>query len=91
MTSKWLFQSKRSSIQIIGEILNISRVHPATKSDIIEQAKINYRQINDYLDWLVREGLIEPIGNQPHLFRFRPTHKGLQLLSTLENIKALLN
>ena len=90
MTAKLLFQGRRSSIEIIADIISISSSSPATKADITEQVKINSRQMNEYLDWLIRQDLIEPANSPDSQLRFKPTRKGLLLLSTLEDVRAIL-
>jgi len=90
MAGKMLFQGRRSSIEIIAAILSASRSAPVTKAGITGQVKINSRQMNEYLDWLSRQELIEPIGSRDHQFRIKPTNKGLRLLTTLESIQAIL-
>jgi predicted transcriptional regulator len=80
----------RSRIQILAEILIISADSGASQSEIIMRAKLHYRQIKYYLDWLIATKLLEIKINQNNHVSYEITGKGCHLLITLNNIQQLM-
>ena len=91
MAEKWLLAGRRSSIQIIAEIISISEYTSTSKADIKEKAKISHKQSSEYRNRLIKLGLIQPAMDDNFKNRFQATSKGLQLLATIQSIKAILN
>ena len=91
MADKWLLAGRRSSIQIIAEIISISEYTSTTKAVIKEKAKISHKQSSEYLNRLIKLDLIKPTTDDNVQNRFQATSKGLQLLATIQDIKAILN
>lgn len=91
MASKWIFNDRRSSIQIIAEILRLSRFKPVKKSSIKKQVKVSHQQINNYLDWLIRRQLIQSTTDLNGQIHFIATDKGFHLLSIIDKIRTILN
>jgi predicted transcriptional regulator len=74
----------------LAEILIISADSGASQSEIIMGAKLHYRQIKYYLDWLVATKLLEIKISQNNHISYEITDKGCRLLTTLNNIQLLL-
>jgi len=51
---------RRSEIQIIGEILDLSK-NGAKKTEILYQNNMSFSQLQDYLSYLIEKNIIEEI------------------------------
>ena len=80
----------RSRIQILAEILIISTGDGVNQTEIIIKAKLHYRQIKTYLDWLIATKLLETTMMQNKHVGYKITAKGYLLLDKLDNIQQLL-
>jgi len=86
-----IFLSKfryRDRVTIVADILETVRNEPKgkTKTSIMRGANLNFAQANRYLELLLLRGFIteiDPMRSQ-ELARYKPTKKGLQLVSILE-------
>ena len=89
MPSMWQPEGRRSSIQIIADVLKLSRLEEVNKTAIMSTVNMSYVQIQRYLSWLVQlEMLNTEVSN--NLTSYRITPKGEKLLNTLENLQAML-
>lgn len=83
--------SKRSNIQIIGEILGLGE---SGKTRIMYTVNMSHGQMEKYLDYLQAEGFIEISngnGNGNGRVRYRPTAQGNQLLAAIRTISEVLD
>ena len=53
-----LFNKRRSEIQIIGEILDLSK-NGAKKTEILYQSNMNFSQLQNYLSYLLEKDILE--------------------------------
>jgi len=53
-----LFNKRRSEIQIIGEILDLSK-NGAKKTEILYQSNMNFSQLQNYLSHLLEKDILE--------------------------------
>ena len=77
----------RSSTDIIGLILEAAAGEPATRSKIMYQAMLNFKQVSDYAEFLTRAGLLRHIGENR---QYGITEKGRQFLSLFREANGLL-
>jgi predicted transcriptional regulator len=90
MPSLWQPEGRRSSIQIIADVLRLSRLEEVSKTEIMSTVNMSYIQIQKYLSWLVQLEMLNKTSSGNNLTGYRITQKGLKLLSTLENLKEML-
>jgi predicted transcriptional regulator len=74
--------ARRSSIEIIGEILKLKR---AGKTKIMYRANMSYEQMGMYLDFLENKGLmVEDTSNGRVIFK--TTERGVNVLERIEGL-----
>ena len=80
---------RRSEIQIIGEILDLSK-NGAKKTEILYQNNMSFSQLQDYLSYLLEKELIKEnaVSNNNGTIRkvFITTEKGNNLLVDINKI-----
>jgi len=80
---------RRSEIQIIGEILDLSK-NGAKKTEILYQNNMSFSQLQDYLSYLIGKDIIEEIivtnDNGTVSKTFINTEKGNNLLEDINKI-----
>lgn len=72
--------ARRSSIEIIGEILNLKR---ANKTKIMYGANMSYEQTAMYLDFLENKGLMEKDTSNGRV-NYKTTERGVNVLERIE-------
>lgn len=90
MASMWDPAGRRSSIQIIADMLKISRSGEPSKTEIMSTVNMSYIQIQKYLTWLTQLGMIDMISSGNNIISYKISPKGLRLLSTLEDLQEML-
>ena len=85
-----VFNNRRSEIEIIGEILTLSR-DGARKTEILYQGNLSYTQLQGYLPFLLKknileENIVENNGNSYKLYKV--TEKGLVVLEDIKRVLA---
>jgi predicted transcriptional regulator len=60
---------------------------PIPKTRIINQANLNFKNVDNYLSPLIRIGALEVLGKS--LIRYKTTPKGLELLDHIKEYNAL--
>src|SRR5690348_11384720 len=78
----------RSSAEIIAEILHAVKGEPLTRSKIMYQTMLNFRQVCDYGTVLENAGLLEYTKEDK---KYRITENGRSLVRLYEGISKLLN
>ena len=79
---------KRDRVTIIMDILKSARGsrEGKRKTQILQSANLNYRQVNKYLYLLLANGFVFVDGEN----RIRITNKGIQFVKTLESLQITL-
>jgi predicted transcriptional regulator len=90
MTSIWLGEGRRSSIQIAAAVLKLSNNKETTKSELMDSIKMSHQQTQKYLDWLVERQLINIVPSTNRRCRYRSTLKGQTLISILDEVQQML-
>ena len=84
-----MFNKRRSEIQIIGQILDLSK-NGAKKTEILYQNNMSFTQLQNYLSFLLEKDFIEEssvfTGNGVHSKVFINTDKGNELLGEINKI-----
>jgi predicted transcriptional regulator len=77
----------RSSTDIIGLILEAAAGEPVTRSKIMYQAMLNFKQVSDYAQFLTNAGLLTYISQDR---QYGITEKGRQFLQLFKEANGLL-
>ncbi len=78
---------RRSNIEIISDILRLGRTG---KTDILYGCDLSYYQLQKYLGFLVARGFLEVDGHNNTRKRYKPTTRGEQLLSHIDQVRVIL-
>jgi predicted transcriptional regulator len=88
MSKKMRFMAYRDKMDIISHVLEATN-GGAIKIRIMHKALLSYKQMKEYVDFLVEKGLIE-YNYQQEAQIFRTTEKGLQFLDTYNQIRNII-
>ncbi|UCF13813.1 MAG: DUF4364 domain-containing protein [Thermoplasmatales archaeon] len=84
-----MFSKRRSEIEIIGNILDLSK-KGAKKTEILYQSNMNFSQLQNYLAFLIEKNFVEEetIENENGTTRkiYVTTEKGNNLLEDITNL-----
>lgn len=83
-----LLREKRDTIKLIVDILEIT-LNEATKTDIVYKANLNFKQVQKFLDFLIKKGLISVSSNKRK--RYRTTEKGKEFIRRYRKIVELIS
>jgi len=87
-----MLNSKRSEIDIIGQILDIAK-EGAQKVDIYYDANLSYKQLSYYIPGLIEKDLLEikpnSHGNNSNKI-YNTTKKGNELLKNINKVSSFL-
>ncbi|MGC8912227.1 MAG: winged helix-turn-helix domain-containing protein [Nitrososphaeria archaeon] len=72
-----LLRERRSTIKLIVDILDIA-LKGATKTEIVYKANLNFKQVEKFLDFLIKKGLLSVSSNKRK--RYRTTEKGKEFI-----------
>jgi predicted transcriptional regulator len=88
-----MFNSRRSEIEIMGEILNLS-IQGARKTEVLYQVNLSYKQLNDYLNFLLEKDFIfEKIVEDPKINSYKlyeTTSRGQEFLQNINRTLSFL-
>jgi len=81
----------RNRLSIINDILTIAN-EGSKKTHIMYRANLSYDQLNEYLDFLVGNGLIAKVEDTQYegSMLFRATDKGREFLKTYSKLQEVL-
>ena len=79
--TEFVKQTKRSELRLILEILQ-NTVEPVKKTNLLYMARINFYQLDNYLNLLLSKGLVKNIRNP--FDGYQITQKGMQFIGLLE-------
>ena len=80
-------ERRRSSVEVIADILRLGQ---AGKTEIMYSANMSYFQLQKYLNYLLKLGLIDKIVVSNPSITYRVTEKGLDLLKNIEGVLKVL-
>lgn len=78
--------ARRNRLEILGCILDICKGEGSSKTKIVYQINLNFRNASIYLEWLTEHGYL---AKEDKLFRTTPS--GLKLLENLNDINSMIN
>ena len=88
-----MFENRRSEIEIIGEILTLSR-GGARKTEILYQGNLSYTQLQNYLSFLLEKDVLQTRtipgknGGNGTSRIYQTTDKGLAFLEDIDRVLA---
>lgn len=83
-----MINNRRSEIEIINEILNIS-IKGARKTEILYQGNMSYSQLKSYLPLLIDKNIVEEykvFNNGNTTTMYKTTIKGIELLNNIRKV-----
>ncbi|MDD1750129.1 MAG: winged helix-turn-helix domain-containing protein [Methanothrix sp.] len=78
--------TRRNKLEILGCILNICKADGSSKTKIVYQVNLNFKNAGLYIEWLTLHGYLV---KEERLYKTTPS--GHELLHTLNNINATIN
>jgi len=78
--------TRRNKLEILSCILNLCKTDGSSKTRIVYQVNLNFKNAGLYLDWLVQRKYLEKEGR---LYRITPI--GRDLLNNLNDINSTIN
>jgi len=80
---------RRDRLYIIAEVLVIAK-DGTLKTQIMYRANLSFAQLNEYLSFLLKIGLLEKITKDGKMI-YKTTNKGIKYLENYEEIAGLLS
>jgi predicted transcriptional regulator len=77
---------RRNRLEILGCILNICKGDGSSKTTVVYQLNLNFKNAGIYLEWLTEHGYL---AKEDKLYRITPS--GLKLLEDLNDINSMIN
>ena len=78
--------ARRNKMEILGSILNICRGEGSSKTKIVYQINLNFKNAGLYLEWLINHGYLV---KEDKLYKTTPS--GQEMLENLNDINSILN
>lgn len=78
--------TRRNKLEILSSILNLCKTDGSSKTKIVYQVNLNFRNAGLYIEWLTQRGYLEKIDKI-----YRTTSSGCNLLNNLDNINTTIN
>jgi predicted transcriptional regulator len=78
--------TRRNKLEILGSILDICKADGSSKTRIVYQVNLNFKNAGSYLDWLIKRGYIVKEDRV-----YKTTHKGEELSDNLNYINSVIN
>ena len=83
-------KSRRSNVQIMAEILRVSRLGEVGKTEISSTVNISYSQMQKYLQRLLELRLLDAKVKENRQVSYQTTENGKKLLNQVESVQELL-
>lgn len=87
---KMVVNNRRSEIEIVRDILNLSsKVNGAKKTQILYQTNLSYTQLKDYLSFLIERDFMNIEKNNSSVL-YKVTDRGTELLGNINKVISTL-
>ena len=80
--------NRRSNIEVMGDILRLGQ---AGKTEIMYSANMSYRQLQSYLEFLIRHEFIDVMKVGNPITVYKVNKEGLKLLETIDTLLEMLD
>ena len=84
------FDGRRSSFQLISEILSLLRLGEVGKTEVMYTVRLTHAQTQKYLSRLVQLHLVDQRNGEGRVPSYRITQKGLDVLVKIEQVQEML-
>ncbi|VVB72622.1 Winged helix-turn-helix [uncultured archaeon] len=78
--------SRRNKLEILSCILDICKAEGSSKTRIVYQVNLNFKNAGSYLEWLTRRGYLE---KDERIYKTTPS--GMSLLDNLNDVNSIIN
>jgi len=78
--------TRRNKLEILGGILNICKTEGSSKTKIVYQVNLNFKNAGQYLEWLTSHGYLV---KEERLYK--TTSSGYRLLQDINDINSTIN
>jgi len=78
--------ARRNKLEILGSILNICKANGSSKTRIVYQVNLNFKNAGLYLEWLTKHGYLV---KENRIYKTTPI--GLGLLENLNDVTSAIN
>jgi len=78
--------TRRNKLEILGGILNICQTEGSSKTKIVYQVNLNFKNAGQYLGWLTSHGYLV---KEERLYK--TTSSGYELLQNINDINSTIN
>jgi len=78
--------TRRNKLEILGGILDICKGDGSSKTKIVYQVNLNFKNAGQYLEWLTSHGYLV---KEERLYKTTPS--GNELLQNINNINSTIN
>lgn len=78
--------TRRNKLEILGGILNLCKTQGSSKTKIVYQVNLNFKNAGQYLEWLTSHGYLV---KEERLYK--TTSSGYELLQDLNDINSTIN
>jgi len=78
--------TRRNKLEILGSVLNICKADGSSKTRIVYQVNLNFKNAGLYLDWLIKRGYLV---KKERIYKTTP--KGLKLSDNLNYVNSIIN
>jgi len=78
--------TRRNKLEILSSIPNLCKMEGSSKTKIVYQVNLNFRNAGLYIEWLTQRGYLEKIDKT-----YKTTPSGCNLLKNLDNINTTIN
>jgi predicted transcriptional regulator len=78
--------TRRNKLEILGGILNICKKEGSSKTKIVYQVNLNFKNARQYLEWLTSHGYLV---KEERLYK--TTSSGYELLQNINDINSTIN
>jgi len=73
-------------LEILGSILKICKADGSSKTKIVYQVNLNFKNAGSYLEWLTKRGYLV---KENRIYKTTPI--GLKLLENLDDVTSVIN
>ncbi|VVB68003.1 Winged helix-turn-helix [uncultured archaeon] len=78
--------ARRNKLEIFGSILKICKADGSSKTKIVYQVNLNFKNAGSYLEWLTKRGYLVKENR-----KYKTTPMGLKLLENLDDVTSMIN
>ena len=78
--------TRRNKLEILGSVLNICKADGSSKTRIVYQVNLNFKNAGLYLDWLIKRGYLV---KEERIYKTTP--KGQELSENLNYVNSIIN